>query len=137
PLFPYTTLFRSLIRAVLIVAACFVSASGRGQGSAAVRELVRSRVQQEYDSLFELYKHLHAHPELSLHEEKTGERLAEELRQAGYEVTTRVGGYGVVGVLRNGAGPTVLVRTDLDALPVKEQTGLPYASKVTTKDDWG
>ncbi|PYJ02275.1 MAG: amidohydrolase, partial [Verrucomicrobia bacterium] len=110
---------------------------GLAEPSVATRELVQSRVQQEYASLFELYKHLHAHPELSLHEEKTSERLAEELRQAGCEVTTRVGGYGVVGVLRNGEGPTVLVRSDLDALPVKEQTGLPYASTVTTKDDLG
>src|SRR5206468_12228692 len=124
-------------RGVLIVVVCSVSVCGRGQGASAAREAVQARAQQEYASLFELYKHLHAHPELSLHEEKTGERLAEELRKTGYEVTTRVGGYGVVGVLRNGAGPTVLVRTDLDALPVKEQTGLPYASKVTTKDDWG
>ena len=79
----------------------------------------------------------HTHPELSLHEEKTGQRVAEELKQAGLEVTARVGGYGVVGVLRNGSGPTVLVRTDLDALPVKEQTGLPYASQARAVDDQG
>src|SRR5205823_3490364 len=79
----------------------------------------------------------HTHPELSLHEEQTGQRVADELKQAGLEVTPRVGGYGVVGVLRNGNGPTILIRTDLDALPVKEQTGLPYASRARAVDDKG
>ena len=74
---------------------------------------------------------------MSFHEEKTSARLADELKHAGFEVTTGVGGYGVVAVLKNGSGPVVLVRSDLDALPVKEQTGLPYASTVTTKDDAG
>src|SRR5262249_16814991 len=102
-----------------------------------LREQVTGRVNQEYPNLFELYRHLHTHPELSLHEEKTGQRIAEELKRAGVEVTSRVGGQGVVGVVRNGSGPTVLVRTDLDALPVKEQTGLPYASQARTTDDQG
>ncbi len=84
-----------------------------------------------------LYQHLHANPELSLQEVKTAARVAEELRQAGYNVTTNVGGHGVVGVLKNGSGPTVLVRADMDALPVQEQTGLPYASTATTKDRAG
>jgi len=101
------------------------------------REIVRSKVAAEYPSLFRLYKHLHAHPELSCQEEKTAVRVAEELKRAGCEVTTGIGRYGVVGVLKNGRGPTVLVRADMDALPVKEQTGLPYASTVTTKDDLG
>jgi hippurate hydrolase len=107
------------------------------QPSDALRETVHSRVNQEYPALLELYKHLHANPELSFHEEKTAARVADELKRAGYEVTTGIGGHGVVAVLNNGAGPTVLVRSDLDGLPVKEQTGLPYASKVTTKDDAG
>ena len=102
-----------------------------------MREPVQARANQEYPRLFELYKLLHTHPELSLHEEKTGQRIADELKETGLEVTTRVGGHGVVGVLRNGRGPTILVRTDLDALPVKEQTGLPYASNVRTTDDKG
>jgi amidohydrolase len=88
-------------------------------------------------SLFELYTHLHTHPELSYHEVETARTIAEELRKAGAEVTTGVGQNGLVGVLKNGDGPVVLVRTDLDALPVIEQTGLPHASKVTTKDDEG
>jgi hippurate hydrolase len=84
-----------------------------------------------------LYRHLHAHPELSFQEVETAKRIAAELRQAGAEVTTGVGLLGVVGVLRNGEGPTVLVRADLDGLPVTEGTGLPYASKATAKDDEG
>jgi amidohydrolase len=98
---------------------------------------VRAKVDAEYPSLFELYKHLHANPELSFHEQKTSARLADELKRAGFEVTTGVGKFGVVAVLKNGNGPTILVRSDLDGLPVKEQTGLPYASTVTTKDDDG
>ncbi len=88
-------------------------------------------------SLVALYKDLHANPELSLHEEQTAVRIAKELRDAGLEVSEKVGGHGVVGVLKNGAGPVILVRTDLDALPVKEQTGLPYASTRIVKDDLG
>src|SRR3954468_5699180 len=88
--------------------------SGFGQEHSAVEAKISSRLQQDYPQLFEMYKHLHTHPELSLHEEKTSERVAAELKLAGFEVTTNVGGYGVVGVLKNGAGPTVLVRTDLD-----------------------
>jgi hippurate hydrolase len=87
--------------------------------------------------LLDLYKWFHTHPELSYAERETSKRFAEELRAAGFAVTENVGGYGVVAVLKNGAGPTVLFRTDLDALPVKEQTGLAYASSVTTKDDGG
>ena len=87
--------------------------------------------------LVDLYQHLHAHPELSFHEVETSRRVADEFRRAGAEVTTGVGKTGVVGVLRNGEGPTVLVRTDMDALPVTEATGLPYASKVRVADDAG
>jgi hippurate hydrolase len=97
-------------------------------------EEIRKRVASEYESLAALYKHLHANPELSLREEKTAARLARELRNLGFEVTANVGGHGVVAVLKNGKGPTVLVRTDLDALPVTETTGLPYASKVRVRD---
>ena len=102
-------------------------------------------VEQELPSLVTTYKSLHAAPELSLHEEKTAALLAERLRSFGYDVTDHVGkysspdrkGYGVVAVMKNGPGPTVLIRADMDALPVEEKTGLPYASKVRTKDDSG
>ncbi len=116
---------------------CLTTDCARGQSAAPTQELVRSRVAQEYPSLFELYKHLHSHPELSFQEVQSAARVADELRKAGCEVTTGVGKGGVVGVLRNGAGPTLLVRADMDALPVKEQTGLPYASTVTAKDAQG
>jgi metal-dependent amidase/aminoacylase/carboxypeptidase family protein len=98
---------------------------------------VHHRIEADYPRLEALYKHLHAHPELSLQEVRTAARLARELREAGFTVTENVGGHGVVGVLRNGKGPTVLVRTDMDALPVVERTGLPYASTVRTRDAQG
>lgn len=94
-------------------------------------------VAKEVPSLTELYKELHANPELSLHEEQSAARVAAELRKVGIEVTEKVGGHGIVGVLKNGDGPVILVRTDLDALPVREQTDLPYSSSKTTKDDLG
>jgi len=90
-----------------------------------------------YPSLDALYIDLHQNPELSYHEEKTAAKMAAQLRAAGFEVTEHVGGFGVVGLLRNGPGPVVLVRTDMDALPIKEETGLPYASIVSVKNDAG
>ena len=81
-----------------------------------------------------LYKDVHAHPELSMQETRTSGLAAERLRAAGYEVTEGVGKTGVVGLLRNGEGPTVMLRADMDALPIEEATGLPYASKVKAKD---
>lgn len=89
------------------------------------------------DELIGLYRHLHSHPELSFQEVHTAKRIAEELKKAGADVTTGVGKLGVVGALRNGPGPTVMVRSDLDALPVVEQTGLPFASKATATDASG
>lgn len=100
-------------------------------------EAVRRIVVAETPRLEALYKHLHANPELSFQEEKSAARLAKELRELGFTVTEKVGGHGIVGVLKNGDGPTVLVRTDMDALPVVERTGLPYASKVRVRDRHG
>jgi amidohydrolase len=102
-------------------------------------------IDQRLPALVSTYKTLHAAPELSHHEEKTSALLAQQLRGLGYEVTEHVGkyetpqlqGFGVVAVLRNGSGPTVLLRTDMDALPVEEQTGLPYASHARTKNEAG
>lgn len=96
-----------------------------------------TQVQAELPSLISIYKELHANPELSMHEVETSTRIASELRSTGLQVTEKVGGHGLVGVLKNGDGPTILVRTDLDALPVTEQTGTDYASKKTVKDDLG
>src|SRR5204863_4168945 len=81
-----------------------------------------------------VYKDLHAHPELSMEENRTAQIAADRLRAAGYEVTTGVGKTGVVGLLRNGDGPTIMLRADMDALPVQEATGLPYASQATSID---
>jgi len=94
-------------------------------------------VEAVYPSAHDLYVDLHQNPELSAHEMQTASKLAGRLRSLGYEVTEGVGGTGVVAILKNGAGPTVMLRTELDALPVEEKTGLPYASKVHTKDDSG
>jgi len=92
---------------------------------------------QIYPQLDALYVDLHKSPELSMKEQHTSARMAEELRKLGYEVTTGVGGTGVVGVLRNGKGPTVLLRTELDALPIEEKTGLPFASTATAVNPAG
>src|SRR6266404_379148 len=105
----------------------------------------QSLADAELPSLLGIDKDIHGHPELSGHEERTAGLVAKELRAAGCQVTEHLGkyensklkGYGVVGVMKNGDGPTVLVRTDMDALPVEEQTGLPYASKVVAKNDEG
>jgi len=87
--------------------------------------------------LVELYRHLHQNPELSQNEKETSARMAKELQVVGVQVTTKVGGYGVVGVLENGPGKVLLLRSDMDGLPVVEQTGLQYASKVRTQDARG
>src|SRR5256714_10217190 len=121
---------------LLILAAPFAFAQDITPEKAATSEL---------PSLLSIYKDIHAHPELSCHEQNTAALIAKELRAVGCEVTENFGKYddpklkcyGVVGVMKDGTGPTVLVRTDMDALPVEEDTGLPYASKVTTQDDNG
>lgn len=100
-------------------------------------DTVREGVEKQYPDLEKLYKHFHTHPELSYFEEATSKRVAEEWKKLGFDVTENVGGYGVVAVMKNGDGPTILVRADTDALPVKEETGLDYASTVTTEDSLG
>lgn len=105
---------------------------------------LRSSVQAQLPALTQTYKQLHRSPELSHHEEKTSGYLAGELRKLGYTVTEHVGkyedgsqAYGIVAVMKNGAGPQVLIRTDMDALPVTEKTGVEYASTLRTKNDAG
>ncbi len=106
---------------------------------------IDAMIERDMASMLSTYKMLHAAPELSHREEKTSVFFAGELRKLGYTVTERLGkfenaewtGYGVIAVMKNGAGPTVLVRTELDALPVEEKTGVPYASKVRVKNDAG
>ena len=99
-----------------------------------LRDVVQARIRSEYASLRAIYEHLHAHPELSFMEVNTSALMARELRAVGIDVTEKVGRLGVVGVLRNGPGPTVLVRTDMDALPLKETTGVAYASTAVVRD---
>jgi hippurate hydrolase len=105
--------------------------------TAARTNAIQGAIDAQLPSLEALYLDLHTHPELSLMEVRTAAHVAEELRKAGFDVTGNVGGHGVVAVLKNGPGPTVLVRTDLDALPVTERTGRPYASTVRTRDKAG
>ena len=118
---------------------CLAGAASAAAAAATVSAAgAASAVAPDLDpELVAFYIDLHRNPELSLHEEKTAAKLAERLRRLGFEVTTGVGGTGVVGVLRNGAGPTVMLRTELDALPVEEKTGLPYASTVKARNDAG
>lgn len=125
----------ALMRVGCILLLCGVAFCGSGA----------DLLEKELPGLVEMYKRLHANPELSYFEEKTAGFVAGELRGLGFTVTERIGkhlqpglvGYGVVGVLKNGDGPVVLVRTDLDGLPVEEKTGLPYASKARMKNENG
>lgn len=117
--------FELLLIAALVTSAC-------AQTPAPSKE-----VEAVYPEARALYLDLHQNPELSSHETQTAAKLAGRLRTLGYEVTEHVGGAGVVAILKNGSGPTVMLRTELDALPVEEKTGLPYASKVHAKDDSG
>jgi amidohydrolase len=104
---------------------------------ACAAEDLKSAIDRDYPSLEALYRSLHSHPELSGQEVETAKRMAQEARDAGFTVTEHVGGTGVVAVLKNGPGPTVLLRTELDALPVEEATGLPFASKVKVRNAKG
>jgi amidohydrolase len=108
----------------------FATAGARGENATAWAKAHASE-------LVELYRHFHSHPELSFEERDTGARVAKELRATGMDVTDGVAKTGVVGILKNGNGPTVMIRTDLDALPVTEQTGLAYASTVKVKGEAG
>jgi len=117
----------------------FLTASSTCSSSSAFAQV--SSASKEVDAVYPeahaLYLDLHQTPELSGHETQTAAKLAGRLRGLGYDVTEHVGGTGIVAILKNGAGPTVMLRTELDALPVEEKTGLPYASKVHAKDDAG
>ena len=117
----------SLLLVILIQLAFNVSADST----------LKTAIHDDYPYLESLYTHLHMNPEISFQEENTSIRMANELRSLGFTVTEKVGGYGVVGVLINGEGPTVLLRTDMDALPILEKTGKPYASTATTVDEHG
>jgi amidohydrolase len=131
---------RSLLLAVTSLSACLVAAAPH-----AAQPDLDALIAPQLPALLDTYRTLHANPELSHYEVKTAAFLAGELRQLGFTVTEGIGkfqrpewkGHGIAAVLRNGTGPTVLVRTDMDALPVEEKTGLPYASKVRATNDVG
>ena len=114
----------------------------RSAGLARSNQRLKTLADSELPSLLAIYKDIHSHPELSAHEQRTSALIAKELRAAGCDVTENFGKYdnpklkcyGVIGIMKNGDGPTVLVRTDMDALPVEEETGLPYASKVDDQE---
>lgn len=119
------------IYSLFLVFTLILSGTVSGQSQA-----VEKIIDDNYDYLENLYKHLHANPELSLQEENTSAKLAGELRELGFSVTERVGGYGIVGVLKNGNGPVIMVRSDMDALPIREETGVPFAStQIATTSD--
>lgn len=116
----------------LVAAVVFVTGP-----SVFAQQTAKDWAEANMDSIAKLYIHLHTHPELSFQEVETGKRMAEEFRRAGFQTTANVGGHGVVGILKNGTGPTVMLRADLDALPVTETTGVDYESKVKVKNDDG
>lgn len=118
--------------AVLLLSLSCLAA--QAQQAAPLKTQVATKVAAMYPWLDGVYKNLHAHPEIAFEEVRTAGKLAAEMRKLGFDVTEKVGRTGLVAVLRNGTGPTVLVRTELDGLPMEEKTGLPYASKARTKD---
>ncbi|HYJ29513.1 MAG TPA: amidohydrolase [Allosphingosinicella sp.] len=122
------------MRRPTLAAALLLSAAMSATPAAA--DPVADAVRADMPSLIEIYRDFHANPELSMQETRSAARLATEARRLGFEVTTGVGRTGVVAVLRNGAGPTLLIRADMDGLPVSEQTNLPFASRVraTTRE---
>ena len=120
-------------RIALILAGLILSVEAHAADTA-----LRNDIAADYrERLAALFDHFHRNPELSGQEVETSKRLATEIRALGYEVTEGVGGHGVVAVLRNGDGPTVLLRADMDGLPVEEKSGLPYASTVRQVDTAG
>lgn len=125
---------RFLYFAIILNALCVPSVHAQSASDPSVLTSLRA----DYDAHIEdLYRHFHANPEISLMESRTAERMAVEFRIAGFEVHTGIGGHGVVAVLENGAGPTVMLRADMDGLPMQERTGLEYASTITMENEMG
>src|SRR5215831_620323 len=124
-------MMRSLL-AILILSGCSAAPAAAPMLSSGPQDEINGSVKEtvgsELASLVELYKWFHENAELSLKEEKTAAKFAAEVRAAGWTVTEKIGGHGVVALLKNGDGPLVFARVDMDGLPVKEETGLPYAS---------
>ena len=121
----------------LLIAAVLFASGASAQTPRAADSTDAVKVDAIYPDIEKLYIDLHRNPELAFHEQRTAAALAARLKALGYEVTTGLGGTGVVAILKNGAGPVVMLRTELDALPIEEKTGLPFASTVKTKNDAG
>jgi len=124
---------KSLLSSVVLFAASLVPAHAE-MDVAQLKKAIETSIASDYPKLDALYKELHAHPELAFQEVKTAARLAAEMRALGFDVTENVGKTGLVAIYKNGDGPTIMVRTELDALPMEEKTGLPYASR--DKTNW-
>src|SRR5476649_1090015 len=119
---------------LLSIAAALMLHAAQAQNAAAINGQITGQINAMYPQLDAIYKDLHAHPEIAFQEEKTAAKLAAEMRAIGFEVTEQVGKTGLVAIYKNGDGPTIMVRTELDALPMEEKTGLPYASH--DKTNW-
>ncbi len=132
---PNTKLAVSFLAHLLLLVVPF-QAYGQRESDAFAKQIAQW-TEATAAKLVEQYQYLHSHPEVSFQEQQTAAYLAKLWREAGFEVTEKVGGHGIVGLLRNGDGPTVMLRTDLDALPVTEKTNLPYASTVQTQTEDG
>ena len=124
---------KSLAVAAALVAASLLPAHAEID-AIALKKAIETSLASDYPKLDALYKELHAHPELAFQEVKTAARLAAEMRALGFDVTENVGKTGLVAIYRNGDGPTIMVRTELDGLPMEEKTGLDYASR--DKTNW-
>lgn len=122
---------------VVVILLSTFSTVAMAQPSPSLQKQIDASIEKNYVSLEKLYVDLHSNPELSQKEERTSAVIARELKSLGFDVFEKIGGYGVAAVLKNGNGPTVLIRTDMDALPVEEKTNLPYASKVRSVNPAG
>jgi len=121
---------------IVAVAAAFFAVAGAGAANPDAT-ILPAQIDAIYPQVEQLYIDLHRNPELAFHEQRTAAQLARRVGALGYQVTTGVGGTGVVAILRNGPGPVVMLRTELDALPIEDKSGLPFASTVKAKNDAG
>jgi amidohydrolase len=121
-------LIKALLTSAALGAAATLSPAQADLDVVKLKAAIETSVEADYPKLDALYKELHAHPEVAFQEEKTASKLAAEMRALGFEVTEKIGKTGLVAIYKNGEGPTIMVRTELDALPMEEKTGLDYAS---------
>lgn len=131
PQLSFTAIIQQACAHLRIFVALVVVVASTSLTQAAGPKELEAWLESKLPELLEVYTHLHLNPEVSFEEQKTAAYMAAAWKKIGFEVTEKIGGHGIVGVLRNGKGPTLMLRTDLDGLPVSEQTGLPYASKQT------